>query len=111
MLIRMLTESKTEILLKNGATLDRVHTGVYTIDDIADVSVDTDKIDRIGVLTEEVIDTSVFKIEELTEVDVEKIVEQTEVLKECMGVSSVAEEVTVSSVDEVLGTSSIETWS
>ena len=72
----VLTESKTEILLKNGATLSRVHTGVSTIDDVADVEVDTDKI-----------------------------VKQTEVLIEHAGASLVAEEVIVSSVDEVLDTS------
>ena len=110
MLIGMLIESKTEILLKNGATLDRVHTGVSTIDDIANVVVDTDKIDKIGVLTKVVIDASIPKIEELTEVDVDKIVEQTEVLTECTRASSV-EEVAISSVDEVLDTSTIESCS
>ena len=111
MLIGMPTESKTEILLKNGVILDRVHTGVSIIVDMADVAVDTDETEKIGVLTEEVTDTSVLKIEELTEVDVDKIVEQTEVLTECTGASSVAEEVTISSVDEVLNTSTIESCS
>ena len=69
MLTGMLTKSKTEILLKNGATLDRVHTSISTIDGV----VDTDKIDKAEVLT----DASVLKIEEITEVDVDKIVEQT----------------------------------
>ena len=111
MMIEILIESKIEILLKNGATLNRVHIGVSTIDDIADVVVDTNKIDKTGVLTEVVTDASILKIEELTEVDVDKIVEQTKVLTECIRASLVAEEVTVSLVDEVLGTSTIETWS
>ena len=107
MLTRMLAKSKTEILLKNGATLDRVHTGISTIDGVANVAVDTDKTDKAEVLT----GASVLKIEELTKVDVDKIVEQTEVLTECTGASSVAEEVTISSVDEVLNTSTIESCS
>ena len=107
----MPTKSKTEILLKTDVTLDRVHTGVSIIVDMADVAVDTDKTDKIGVLTEVVTDASVLKIEELTGVDVDKIVEQTEVLIECTEVNSIAKEVTFISVDEVLGTSTIETWS
>ena len=104
----MPTESKTEILLKTGVILDRVHTGVSIIDDVA---VDTDKIEKIGVLTKEVTDTSVLKIEELTKVDVDKIIEQTKVLIECIGASSVVEEVTISLVDEVLDTSTVESCS
>ena len=101
-------ESKTEILLKTDVTLDRVHIGVSMI---VNVSVDTDKTDKIGILTEEVTDNFVLKIEELTEVDVDKIVEQTKVLTKCTVVSSVAEEVTISSVDEVLDTSTVESCS
>ena len=58
----MLTESKTEIPLKNGATLRRVHTSVSTIDDVADVD-----------------DAKVIKAEKLNE---DKIVEQTIALTE-----------------------------
>ena len=65
MLIGMLTKSKIEILLKNGVTLDRVHTGVSTIDDIADVAVDTDKTNNIGVLTEVVTDASYLELKNL----------------------------------------------
>ena len=95
MLIGMLTESKTEILLKIGAKLDKVYTRVSTIDGVAAIEVDTDKI---GVLV-----ATVHK----TEVDVDKT---DEVLNGCPEAGSV-EEVTVSSVDEVLGTSIIEAWS
>ena len=35
----VLTESKTEILPKNGETLGRVHTDVSTMDEVADVYV------------------------------------------------------------------------
>ena len=96
MLIGMLTKSKTEILLKNGAIIDRVHTGVSTIDEIAIVEVDTDKT--------RILDDVVFK----TEIDEDKIVEETNVLIECLGVGSI-EEVIINSVDEVLGTSTTDT--
>ena len=89
----MLTESKTKILLKIGAILGRVHTSISTI---GAIEVDADKI---GVLA-----ATVHK----TEVDEDKI---DEVLTECIGANSVAEEVTISLVDEVLGTSTIENWS
>ena len=67
-----LTESKTEILLKIGAILGKVHTGVSTIDGVAAIEVDTDKI---GVLV---------AIVHKTKVDEEKI---DEVLTECIGVT------------------------
>ena len=111
MLIGIPTESKTEILLKNGVKLDRVHTGVSIIVDMDDAVVDTDKIDKIGVLTKEATDASVLKIEELTRVDVDKTIQQTEVLIEYAGASLVAKEVTISSIDEVLDTSNVETCS
>ena len=92
----MLTESKTEILLKIHATLSKVYTGVSTIDGVAAIEVDTEKI---GVLV---------AIVHKTKVDVDKI---DEVLTGCLGADSVEEEVTVNSVDEVLGTSIVEAWS
>ena len=86
MLIGMLTESKTEILLKIGATLGKVYTRVSTVDGVAAIEVDTEKI---GVLA-----TIVHKIE----VDVDKT---DEVLTQCTRADSVEEEVIVSSVDIV----------
>ena len=83
----MLTESKTEILLKIGAILGRVHIGISIVD-----------ADKIGVLA-----AVVLKIE----VDEVKI---DEVLTGCPGAGSV-EEVIDSLVDEVLGTSTVEAWS
>ena len=114
--IEVLTKSKTKILPKNGATLGRVYIDVSTIDDIIDVEVDTAKAneDKIGILTN-VEDVVVIKIEELTGIDEDKIVEQTIVLTEhddeigVEGASLVAEEVTVSLVDEVVETSIKET--
>ena len=44
--IGVLTESKTEILPKNGATLSRVYTDVSTIDEVDDVEVHIDKDDE-----------------------------------------------------------------
>ena len=88
----MLTESKTEILLKIGAILGRVHTGISTI---GAIEVDAEKI---GVL-----DATIHK----TEVDE---VKTNEVLTGCLGAGSV-EEVIDSLVDEVLGTSTVEAWS
>ena len=97
MLIGMLTESKTEILLKICATLGKVYIGVSTIDGVAAIEVDTDKI---GVLV-----AAIHK----TEVDEDKIIEEPERLTECPGARSIAEELTVSLVDEVLGTSIVDT--
>ena len=94
----MLTESKTEILVKIGATLSKVYTGVSTIDGVAAIEVDTDKI-GVPIAT-------ILK----TEVDEDKIVEKTKVLTECPR-ASLVEEVIVSSVDEVLGTSTVDTRS
>ena len=82
--IGVLTESKTEILPKNGAILGRVHTDVSTIDGVADVEVDIDKADEkktrilIGIVTD-VDDVVVIKTEELIE---EKIAGQVVVLTE-----------------------------
>ena len=95
----MLTKSKTEMPLNNGAKLHRVRMGVSTIDEIDVVEVDTDKI---GILTK-----VVLKIV----VDVDKIVEQTKVLIEYARASLVDEEVTDNLVDEVLDTSIVGTWS
>ena len=57
----MLTESKTEILLKIGAILGRVHTGISTI---GAIEVD---VDKIGVLNVVVLKTEVdeVKIDEI----------------------------------------------
>ena len=88
----MITESKTEILLKIGAILGRVHTGISTVG--------AKKVDagKIGVL-----DATVHK----TEVDE---VKTDEVLTVCLGAGSV-EEVIENSIDEVLCTSTVEAWS
>ena len=88
----MLIESKTEILLKIGAIIGRVHTGISTM---GAIEVDADKIGGLNAI--------VVK----TEVDNAKI---DEILTRCLVADSV-EEVTNSSVDEVLGTSTVETWS
>ena len=88
----MLTESKTEILLKIGAILGRVHTGISTM---GAIEVDANKIGELNVV--------VLK----TEVDDAKT---DEILTRC-SVDGSVEEATNSSVDEVLGTSTIEPWS
>ena len=88
----MLTESKTEILLKIGAILGRVHTGISTI---GAIEVDADKVGLLATIVLE------------TEVDEVKI---DEVLTICPGDGSV-EEVIENLIDEVLGTSTIEAWS
>ena len=120
--IGVLTEFKTEILPKNGATLGRVHTDVSTIDEVANVEVDTDKADenKTRILTRiltNVDDVVVIKAEEFTGIDEDKIVEKSVALTEhddetgAEGAGSVAEEVIVSLVDEVVDTSIVETWS
>ena len=102
MLIGMLTESKTKIPLKNGAILNRVHTNVSIVDEVADVEVDTDNsdVDKTKVLT--VADKILEQIMVLTihgdEIGVE-------------GASSVAKEVTISLEDEVVDTSIVVAWS
>ena len=98
----MLTESKTEILLKIGATLDRVPIEVSILNEIVDVEVDTDNLDvektKILSRTEKIVE----KIGTLTTLDNETRIK---------GTSSVAKEVTISLVDEVVDTSIVETWS
>ena len=88
----MLTESKTEILLKIGAILGRVHTGISTM---GAIEVDAEKIGALNVV--------VLK----TKVDEVKTVK---ILTGSLVVGSVGE-VIDSSVDEVLGTSTVEAWS
>ena len=87
-----LTESKTEILLKIGAIISRVHTGISTM---GAIEVDAEKI---GVLSAVVLKT---------EVDDAKT---DDILTGCSVAGSV-EEVIDNSVDEVLGTSTVEAWS
>ena len=43
----VLTKSKIEILPKNGATLSRVHNDVSTLDEVADVDVNDDDVNKI----------------------------------------------------------------
>ena len=52
--IEVLTESKTKILPKKGVALGRVYIDVSTIDEVADVEVDTNKVDenKTGILTD-----------------------------------------------------------
>ena len=45
-----LTESKAEMLLKIGAMLNRVYTRVSTIDGVAAIEVDTEKIGVLNLL-------------------------------------------------------------
>ena len=90
-----LTKSKAKMLLKIGAMLGRVYTGVSRIDGVAAIEVDTEKI---GVLI-----AAVLK----TEVEDAKI---DEILTECPA-AGLVEELIVSSVDEVGYTSTIEAWS
>ena len=82
----MLTKSKTKILLKIGAILIRVHTGISIVD-----------ANKTGALA-----TTIHK----TKVDE---VKTDEVLTGCPGAGSI-EEVTNNSIDEVLGTSTVESW-
>ena len=97
----MLNESKTKILPKIGATLSKIRIEVSLMDEIADVEVDTDnfEVDKTKVLS-----------------GTNKIVEQVEVLTVqddeigAEGASLVAEEVTVSPVDEVFDTSIEVSW-
>ena len=88
----MLTEPKTEILLKIGAILSKVHTGISTM---GAIEVDADKIGELN--------AAMLK----TEVDDAKT---DDILTGCSVAGSV-EEVIDSSVDEVLSTSTIEAWS
>ena len=90
-----LTESKAKMLLKIGAILGRVYIGVSTIDGVAAIEVDTNKI---GVLNADVLKTEV------------EDAKTDEILTVCPGAGSV-EELTVSSVDEVVDTSIVEAWS
>ena len=98
----MLTESKTEILPKIGATLGKIPIEVSILNEIAGVEVDTNNFD-------------VDKIEVLSGTD--KIVEQIGVLTmqddetRGEGASLVAEEVTISLADEVFNTSIEVAWS
>ena len=100
--IEVLTKSKTEILLKNGAILDRVPIEVSILDEIADVEVDTDNsnVDKTKLLT-----------------GAKKIIEQIVVLTihgdeiGVEGASLVAKEVTINLTDEVVDTSIVFSWS
>ena len=101
-LIEVLTKSKIEILPKIGVTLGKIPIEVSIIDEVADVEVDIDNFE-------------VEKIEVLASTN--KIVEQAKVLIVqddeigAKGASLVAEEVTVSLVDEVFDTSIEVSWS
>ena len=99
---RSTNQAKIETLPKNGATLGGIHTDVSIIDEITKVEVDANNTD---VKTEELIGI---------DVEVDKIVELTAILTDDLGAegaSSVAKEVTVILVDEVLDTSIVDTSS
>ena len=88
----MLTESKTKILIKIGAILNKVHTGISTM---GAIEVDANKI---GVLNVVVLETKVDDV-------------KTDEILTMSPEAGLVEEVIDNLVDEVLGTSTLEPWS